>query len=68
MPVRAGCAVARFFQRIARFLQPLTNRPFGSLDAMLNRLACFYRAFRDGFASFLHWILILGSHRERYAE
>jgi hypothetical protein len=68
MPVRAGCAVARFFQRIARFPQPLTNRPFGSLNAMLNRLARLYRGFLNGFASFLYWTLILGSHRERYAE
>ena len=68
MPVRAGCAVARFSQRIARFTQPLTDRPFGSLGAMLNRLARLYRGVLNGFASFLYWTLILGSHRERYAE
>jgi hypothetical protein len=68
MPVRTGCAVARFFQRIARFLQPLTDRPSGSLGAMLNRLARFYRSFLNGLASFLYWTLILGSHCKRYAE
>ena len=68
MPARAGCAAARFFQRIARFTQPLTDRPFGSLGAMLNRLARLYRGVLNGFASFLYWTLILGSHRERYAE
>jgi hypothetical protein len=53
---RTGCAVARFFQCISRFLQPLTNGPFGGLCAMfdslaggfctmLNCLACFFAAF-----------------------
>ena len=68
MPVRAGCAAARSFQRTARFIQPFTDRPFSSLGAMLNRLARLYRGILNGFASFLHWTLILGSHRERYAE
>jgi hypothetical protein len=65
MPVRAGCAAARFFQRTARFIQPFTDRPFSSLGAMLNGLARFYRGFLNGFASFFYWTLILGSYRER---
>jgi hypothetical protein len=65
MPVRTSCAVARFFQRIARFPEPLADRPFSGLDAMLNRLARLYRGILNGFASFLYWTLILGSHRER---
>jgi hypothetical protein len=62
MPVRTGCATTRFFQGIARFLQPLTNRPFGGLCAMLNCLARFYRGFLNGLASFFYRTLILGSH------
>jgi hypothetical protein len=65
MPVRAGCAAARFFQRTARFIQPFTDRPFSSLGAMLNGLARFCRGFLNGFASFFYWTLILGSYRER---
>jgi hypothetical protein len=68
MPVRTGCTVARFFQCIARFLQPLANRPFGCLCAMLNGLARFYRSFLNGFSSFFDRSLILGSHCEEYAK
>jgi hypothetical protein len=79
MPGRTGCTAARFFQGISRFLQPLTNGPFGSLCAMsdrlaggfrtmLNGLACFFRSFLNGLTSFFYWTLILGSHCERYAN
>jgi hypothetical protein len=68
MPVRTGCTITRFLQRIARFLQPLTNRPFGGLCAMLNCLARFYRGFLNGLASFFYRTLIVGSHRAGYAK
>jgi hypothetical protein len=68
MPVRTGCAVTRFFQCIARFLQPLTHRPFGGLCAMLNCLTRFYRGLLDGLASFFHRSLIVGSQCEGYAK
>jgi hypothetical protein len=68
MPVRTGCTITRFLQRIARFLQPLTNRPFGGLRAVLNCLARFYRGFLNGLASFFDRTLILGSRCEGYAK
>ena len=36
---RTGRAVARFFERISRLLQPFANRPFGGLSPMLDGLA-----------------------------
>ena len=68
VPGRMGGAVARFLQGISRLLQPFANRPFGGLCTMLDRLACFFRRFLNGFPSFFYWTLILGSRRERYAE
>jgi len=68
MSARTGCTVARFFQRIARFLQPLTHRPFGGLCAMLNGLPRFYRGFLNGLASFFYRTLIVGSHGGGYAK
>ena len=66
--MRAGCAVARFFKRIAGLVKSLPDRAFGSLGAMLNGLARFHRSLFNGFTSFFYWTLILGSHRKRYAE
>jgi hypothetical protein len=68
MPVRTSCAITRFFQCIARFLQPLTHRPFGGLRAMLNCLARFYRGFLNGLASFFYRTLIVGSQSGGYAK
>lgn len=68
MPVRTGRTFARFFQCIARFLQALTNRPFGGLCAMFNCLARFYRSFLNGLASFFYRTLIVGSHCEGYPK
>jgi hypothetical protein len=66
--VGGGVTITRFFQCIARFLQPLTDRPFGGLCAMLNGLARLYRSFLNGLTSFFYWTLILRSQGERYSE
>jgi len=68
VPVRTSCAITRFFQCIARFLQPLAHRPFGGLRAMLNRLTRFYRSFLNRLASFFYRTLIVGSQCEGYAK
>jgi hypothetical protein len=59
---------ARFLQCISRLLEPLANCPFGGLCTMLDCLARFFCRFLNGCPSFFYWTLILGSHRERYAE
>jgi hypothetical protein len=64
MPGGTGGAVARLFQGISGLLQPLANRSFGSLGAMLNGLAGLGRGFLDGITSFFDWTLILCSHGE----
>ena len=66
--MRTGGTIARFFQGVARFLQTLTNRPFGCLCAVLNGLTRFHRSFLNGFASLFDRTLILSSHCEEYAK
>jgi hypothetical protein len=75
----AGCGTAGFFERVARILQPLADRPFSGLCSMLDSLAggacCvfngsarFCRSLLNGFASFFDRPLIFCAHRERGAK
>ena len=68
MPGRTGGSVARLFERISRFFQPFANSPFGSLCAMLDRLARFCGSFLNRFTGFFDRTLIFGSRRQRYGK
>jgi hypothetical protein len=53
--------VAGLFQGVSGFLQPLANRSFGSLCAVLYCLACLGCDLLNGVFSFFAWALILRS-------